>query len=120
MDEMKGVLEKLSIVENQLRDSMVKNQSKDKMIMQKDEELETRQNRMFQMQNDMSEKDNQIEKQQHMINDLRYKIKDDGERFEVRFVISNQVYFSEVKGRLFVLGLISSQSPMWKCDLFIC
>ena len=85
-DEMKHDLEQLdqlAVVENQLRDSIMKNNASDQIIMKKDEELDQRQNRICQMQNDMSERDNQIEKQQNMINDLRYKLKDDAERFEV-------------------------------------
>ena len=82
---MEELLEKLEIVENQLRDSMLKNQEKDEIILKKDEKLENQKNRIYQIQNDLSEKDNEVEKQRNMINDLRYKIKDDSERFEVIF-----------------------------------
>merc|ERR1712130_939144 len=78
MDEMKSVLDKLTTVENQLREAILKNQEKDKIIFEKDEEIEA-------MQNDRSERENEIEKQRNIINDLRYKIKDDAERFESQF-----------------------------------
>merc|ERR1711990_829599 len=82
MDEMKSALGKLTTVENQLREAILKNQEKDKIIFEKDEEIEAKQNEIYQMQNDRSERENEIEKQRNIINDLRYKIKDDAERFE--------------------------------------
>merc|ERR1712130_511622 len=85
MDEMKSVLDKLTTVKNQLREAILKNQEKDKIIFEKDEEIEAKQNEIYQMQNDRSERENEIEKQRNIINDLRYKIKDDAERFESQF-----------------------------------
>jgi len=85
IDEMNSLSEKLSTVEDQLRDSILKNQQKDQIILDKTQEIENFQNDIYRMQNDMTEKDNQIEKQENMINDLKYKIKDDSERFESQF-----------------------------------
>lgn len=81
---MKSVSEKLSTAEDQLRDSMLKNQEKDCLILEKTQEIEKLQNDIYRLQNDMTEKENQIEKQENIINDLKYKIKDDAERFEVK------------------------------------
>merc|ERR1712136_693116 len=85
MDEMNSLSEKLSTVEDQLRDSILKNRQKDQIILDKTQEIENFQNDIYRMQNDMTEKDSQIEKQENMINDLKYKIKDDSERFESQF-----------------------------------
>lgn len=97
IDEMNSLSEKLSTVEDQLQDSILKNQQKDQIILDKTQEIENFQNDIYRMQNDMTEKDNQIEKQENMINDLKYKIKDDSERFEVEYtniksIIQNASY----------------------------
>lgn len=85
LDEMRGLGDKLKTVEDQLSEAMFQNQEKDRIILEKDDQLKEKQNKIYRMTDELSNRDEKIEKQETTINNLKYKMKDDAERFESQF-----------------------------------
>ena len=106
---MRGLGDKLKTVEDQLSEAMFQNQEKDRIILEKDDQLKEKQNKIYRMTDELSNRDEKIEKQETTINNLKYKMKDDAERFEVRLELSKE----------FIRQTVDKKCPLRKCHVSI-